>query len=156
MQPLNPRQARFVEEYLIDLSATKAAERAGYSAKSAKSLGSRLLSRPAVAAAIYEARIRRSSLVEVRQEEVLRELQLIAYRDTERTGDRVRPLELLGRHLGRSGSKTLFPGPSHDSCPRANQGRLTTPRLPTPIRPPSRAQRRWKASFLKASSAPRS
>jgi hypothetical protein len=100
MQPLNPRQARFVEEYLIDLSATKAAERAGYSAKSAKSLGSRLLSRPAVAAAIHEARIRRSSLVEVRQEEVLRELQLIAYRETERTGDRVRALELLGRHLG--------------------------------------------------------
>src|SRR2546425_13091038 len=100
MQPLNPRQARFVEEYLIDLSATKAAERAGYSAKSAKLLGSRLLSRPAVAAAIHEARIRRSSLVEVRQGEVVRELQLIADREAQGTGGRGRGVELLGRPLG--------------------------------------------------------
>jgi phage terminase small subunit len=79
MQSLNPRQARFVEEYLIDLSATKAAERAGYSAKSAKSLGSRLLGRPAIAAAIREAKERRSGVVEVKQEEVLRELKLITH-----------------------------------------------------------------------------
>jgi len=137
---------------------TKAAERAGYSAKSAKSLGSRLLSRPAVAAAIHEARIRRSSLVEVRQEEVLRELQLIAYRATERTGDRVWALELLGRHLGmftdRLGMTTtkvrledLVPRPKPRQLPASEPGTAEAPAL-APIRPPSRAQRRSKESFL--------
>ncbi len=40
---LTPKQARFVEEYLIDLNATQAAIRAGYSAKTAEVQGSRLL-----------------------------------------------------------------------------------------------------------------
>ncbi len=40
---LTPKQARFVEEYLIDLNATQGAIRAGYSAKTAEVQGSRLL-----------------------------------------------------------------------------------------------------------------
>lgn len=40
---LNPKQDRFIAEYLIDLNATQAAIRAGYSAKTAKQIGSRLL-----------------------------------------------------------------------------------------------------------------
>ncbi len=36
---LTPKQARFVEEYLIDLNATQAAIRAGYSAKTARAMG---------------------------------------------------------------------------------------------------------------------
>lgn len=36
---LTPRQARFVEEYLIDLNAKEAAIRAGYSKKTAKPAG---------------------------------------------------------------------------------------------------------------------
>ncbi len=40
---LTPKQARFVEEYLIDLNATQAAIRASYSAKTAEVQGSRLL-----------------------------------------------------------------------------------------------------------------
>ena len=39
---LTPKQARFVEEYLIDLNATQGAIRAGYSAKTAEEQGSRL------------------------------------------------------------------------------------------------------------------
>jgi len=41
--PLNPRQSRFVNEYLVDMNGTKAAVRAGYSPKTAKSQTSRLL-----------------------------------------------------------------------------------------------------------------
>jgi phage terminase small subunit len=42
---LTPRQKRFVDEYLVDLNATRAAKRAGYSPKttSAQVIGSRLL-----------------------------------------------------------------------------------------------------------------
>ena len=41
--PLTPRQCRFVNEYLVDMNATNAAVRAGYSPKTAKSQASRLL-----------------------------------------------------------------------------------------------------------------
>lgn len=60
MTNLNAKQARFVEEYLIDLNATQAAIRAGYSARSAEVTGSRLLSHAKVSAAISEAQDKRS------------------------------------------------------------------------------------------------
>lgn len=47
-------QHRFVTEYLIDLNGSRAAVRAGYSVKSASTMASRLLGRPAIAAAITE------------------------------------------------------------------------------------------------------
>lgn len=51
-RPLTPRQQRFVQEYLVDLNATQAAIRAGYSARSAYSTGERLLRNAEVAAAV--------------------------------------------------------------------------------------------------------
>ncbi len=52
---LTPKQHRFVEEYLIDLNATKAAGRARYSEKTARQIGSENLSKPAIQEAIAEA-----------------------------------------------------------------------------------------------------
>lgn len=49
---LTPKQERFVQEYLIDLNATQAATRAGYSAKTAYSIGQRLLKDVEVAKAV--------------------------------------------------------------------------------------------------------
>ena len=57
---LTAKQERFVEEYLIDLNATQAAIRAGYSAKAAHVTGSRLLTNAKVAAAIAAAKQERS------------------------------------------------------------------------------------------------
>jgi phage terminase small subunit len=57
---LTPKQQRFVEEYLIDLNATQAAIRAGYSAKTAQEQASRLLSNAMVSQAVSEAQARRS------------------------------------------------------------------------------------------------
>ena len=54
--PLTPKQDQFVKEYLVDLNATQAAIRAGYSAKTANEQGSRLLANAKVSAAIAEAR----------------------------------------------------------------------------------------------------
>lgn len=51
---LTDKQQRFVAEYLIDLNATRAAIRAGYSAKTARSVGSENLTKPDVAALIRE------------------------------------------------------------------------------------------------------
>lgn len=57
---MTPKQLRFVEEYLIDLNATQAAIRAGYSAKTAKQQGQRLLTNADVQAAVAEAQAARS------------------------------------------------------------------------------------------------
>lgn len=57
---MTPKQQRFVEEYLIDLNATQAAIRAGYSADTAHSIGHENLSKPEIAASIFEAKAKRS------------------------------------------------------------------------------------------------
>lgn len=53
---LTPKQERFVDEYLIDLNATQAAIRAGYSEKTAGSIGSENLQKPEIAAEITRRR----------------------------------------------------------------------------------------------------
>lgn len=57
---LTEKQQRFVEEYLIDLNATQAAIRAGYSAKTADQQGSRMLANVKVQQAISVAMAERS------------------------------------------------------------------------------------------------
>lgn len=78
---LSPKQAAFVAEYLVDLNATQAAIRAGYSPKSAESQGARLLSNAKVREAVDAAKTKRANRVEVTQDEVLRELLRIARTD---------------------------------------------------------------------------
>ena len=77
MKGLNPKQRRFVDEYLVDLNATKAAERAGYKARSAYSIGQENLTKPEIAAAIQAEQDARAQRVQVRADEVLRELVAI-------------------------------------------------------------------------------
>ena len=53
---MNDRQRRFVDEYLIDLNATQAAIRAGYSPKTAKAIASENLTKPDIAAELADRR----------------------------------------------------------------------------------------------------
>ena len=76
---LTPRQQRFVEEYLVDLNATQAAIRAGYSRKTAQEQSSRLLSNVMVAAAVATAQAKRSERTEVTQDRVLTELAKLGF-----------------------------------------------------------------------------
>jgi phage terminase small subunit len=69
---MTPKQQRFVEEYLIDLNATQAAIRAGYSKRTAYSIGEELLGKPAVAEALSAAREARSQRTEITADAVLR------------------------------------------------------------------------------------
>lgn len=78
---LTAKQERFVEEYLIDLNATQAAIRAGYSAKTAYSQGQRLLSNVEVALALSAAQERRSERVKVDADWVLSRLHSEAVAD---------------------------------------------------------------------------
>ncbi len=77
---LTARQERFVDEYLVDLNATQATIRAGYSAKTAHSCGPRLLENAGVAAAISAAKRERSEATKIDAEYVLRKLHQIVER----------------------------------------------------------------------------
>ncbi|SAI62909.1 Terminase small subunit [Bordetella trematum] len=68
---LTNKQRRFVDEYLVDLNATQAAIRAGYSAKTAGQIGDENLKKPQIAAAIQEAQAERSERVQVTADYVL-------------------------------------------------------------------------------------
>lgn len=81
MSEMNPKQAQFVREYLIDLNATQAAIRAGYSAKTAYSQGERLLKHVEVAKAIADAKEERAVRTDISADMVLRELLKIATAD---------------------------------------------------------------------------
>lgn len=81
MSDLTPKQACFVREYLIDLNATQAAIRAGYSERGADTAGPRLLENPDVIAAIDAAKADRSEKTEITAERVLKEIATMALYD---------------------------------------------------------------------------
>ena len=68
---MTPRQQQFVKEYLIDLNATQAAIRAGYSEKTAAEIGAENLRKPQIAAAVQKAMDARSERTEVTADYVL-------------------------------------------------------------------------------------
>ena len=76
---LTGKQERFVQEYLIDLNATQAAIRAGYSPKSAMQIGEQNLRKHEIAERIKEARAATSQKLEITRERVLEELARIAF-----------------------------------------------------------------------------
>ena len=71
---MTPKQQRFVDEYLIDLNATQAAIRAGYSKKTANQIGTENLAKPVLQEAIAEAMAARSERTGIDADWVLRRL----------------------------------------------------------------------------------
>lgn len=101
-QELTDRQARFCEEYLIDLNATQAAIRAGYSEKTANEQGARLLANVSVQEKIAKLKAERAKRTEMKQDSVIQELAAVARAEVKgvRAVDKLKALELLGKHLG--------------------------------------------------------
>lgn len=137
MKKLTPKQERFVAEYLIDLNATQAAIRAGYSKKTAHVIGHETLKKPEVAAALNAARVKASEKAELSVGWVLDRLRTVADRCMQsepvldKRGEAVmvetptgelapaftfqaapanRSLELLGKHLGMFPDKVEHTG----------------------------------------------
>lgn len=143
MAKLTPKQKRFVDEYMVDLNATAAAKRAGYSEKTAEAIGYENLRKPQIKAAIQERQGELQGKLEITQERVLQELAAIAFANGTdfvtvtqaglinvkatsevskdklpaiagikynqlgieiKLHDKVRALELLGKHLGAFGT----------------------------------------------------
>lgn len=84
---MTPKQQLFVREYLVDLNATQAAIRAGYSAKTAQSIGQENLTKPDIAAAIQAAMDKRAQRVGVTADRVLDEIAKLAFFDPRRLFD---------------------------------------------------------------------
>jgi phage terminase small subunit len=80
-KPLTPKQERFVAEYLIDFNATQAAERAGYSPRTANEQGARLLANASVARAVEDRRQRQLVQLDIQASDVLREMARLAGSD---------------------------------------------------------------------------
>ena len=160
-QPLNPKQARFVEEYLVDCNGTQAAIRAGYSKKTANEQSSALLAKPHIQDALKIGLHAKSERAGITAERVLQELARVAFgtpRDLMTWGangvvlkesetltedqvaqvsevsesesqfggslkikrhDKVKALELLGRHLGMFKDKLELGGPGGAPVPVA-------------------------------------
>lgn len=76
---MTDKQKKFVDEYLIDLNATQAAIRAGYSPKTAYSIGEENLKKPEISNAISRAMAERSRRTGISQDRVVRELAKIAF-----------------------------------------------------------------------------
>lgn len=103
----NIRQQRFVEEYVADLvpNATEAARRAGYSTKTAKQIGSYLLTRPHIKAAVDAAQKAQIKRIRMSADDVLVGLSEIASADLADVFDEdgcLKPLKSVPAHVRRA------------------------------------------------------
>jgi phage terminase small subunit len=96
--PVTSRQTKFILEYLRDLNATKAAERAGY--KHPHVQGSQLLTKPEIKAQIGHEQRGRSDRLRLDSDWVIKRLELEADDRSNTASARIRALELIGKHLG--------------------------------------------------------
>jgi phage terminase small subunit len=100
---LNTKQLRFIAEYQVDGNATKAAERSGYSKKTAGQIGERLLKKVEIKAAITVAEAQRLAKLDVTVERVRAELAKVAFGPTApalaKPSDKIAALNTLAKHL---------------------------------------------------------
>lgn len=78
---LTDKQKRFCEEYIVDLNATQAAIRAGYSEKTARFTAAENLTKPNIQTYISELQKQQSKRTEITADRVLEELAAIAFSD---------------------------------------------------------------------------
>jgi hypothetical protein len=133
---LTGKRAAFVAEYLLDYNATQAAIRAGYSVKTAQEQGSRLSCNVMVAEAIAAAQADRSERLGLTVDDVVARLTAIINGEASgvRTSDRLRAIELLGRHLGMFGRTAIAAEPEPVTrAPRLDLSHLSDEELQTVI-----------------------
>ncbi|SPU49854.1 terminase small subunit [Bordetella trematum] len=105
MNPDSERARLFVQEYLVDLNATAAAERAGYSKRSAKQIGYALLQLPLIRERIAAAQQERIARTQITQDNVLQELSSMTLYDAGEIGryqiTKPEDVQKLPEHLRR-------------------------------------------------------
>ena len=102
---LTAKQQRFVDEYLKDLNATRAAIRAGYSKKTATEIASENLTKPHIQEAVADAQAAIAERNEVTVDRIVGRYQEIAFADVPTSPtvrDQIAALDSLSKHLGMS------------------------------------------------------
>lgn len=79
---INDKQKRFIEEYLIDTNAARAAIRAGYSEATAPQMAYKLMNNPAIKSAIEENKKQMSIKLSITRESILKDLEYIKQTNT--------------------------------------------------------------------------
>lgn len=110
---MTPKQERFVAEYLIDLNASAAARRAGYSERTADAIGRENLGKPTIAAAIAAGRAAVAERAKRSVDDVMADIAKVRANAMQTAADpetalpvmvshkdALRALELEGKHLG--------------------------------------------------------
>ena len=127
---LTPKQERFVEEYLVDLNATQAAIRAGYSPKTANEQASAMLAKPSIQEAVQAQRAKVSERTMRTVYDVMADIgrvrdnamQIMTDPDTGGQvmlshKDALKALELEGKHLGAFTERIEHSGPGGSAIP---------------------------------------
>lgn len=97
---LNAKQQAFAEEYLKDKNATQAAKRAGYSEKTAYSIGVQLLKKSEIQEFLKEKQEEAAANTTITVTGIVEKLREIASNPLAKDSDRIRALELIGKYLG--------------------------------------------------------
>ena len=99
---LSPKRKAFVQEYMVDLNATQAAIRAGYSTITAKVTGHRLLTNDNVIDALSKAQERKATQAQITAADVLKMLhrEATAGDVDQPNAARIKAQELIGKHIG--------------------------------------------------------
>ena len=123
---LSAKQEKFCEEYLVDLNATQAAIRSGYSKKTAAVIGAENLIKPNIASKIECMRSELSKETKVSAESIIKELAKGAFSEIPledmKFADKLKCLELLSKHLGLldgSGAETQNTKPALERLSKA-------------------------------------
>jgi phage terminase small subunit len=111
-RPLSPKQARFVDEYMVDMNATQAAIRAGYSPKYADRQASKLVGDSRVSAQIQRRKNHLAQRADVTAADILQAHVRIARvcEADERYSEAIRAWELAGKQLGVYTEQTAIEG----------------------------------------------
>ena len=114
---MNARQQRFVEEYLVDLNASAAARRAGYSHKTAAVQAFDLLRNPKIIDALAAKRAEVSERVAITTDMVLGDILRIGKKaeSAAEYNAALRARELLGKHLGLFTERVQLTGKDGES-----------------------------------------
>ena len=96
---LTAKQKKFCDEYLIDLNATQAAIRAGYSEKTADVIGCENLIKPNIKEYIKKKQSKLEKKTDITLEKIVNAIYYISL-DAENTNDKLKANDMLMKHLG--------------------------------------------------------
>ena len=100
MAKLTDKQEKFCYEYVLHLNATKAAINAGYSEKTAYSIGGENLKKPEIQERIKYMQDNLAETAQLSALRVLKEHEKIAFNDEEKTADKQKSLDSINNMLG--------------------------------------------------------